>query len=195
MRTNNDVPQSTIHVPSSTIASSTVVLKKDNSSEAAASGFFGKSRPYKFWALAAILLLAFWSMFTGSVTLKWSTGDLTRFAGDTTDSLIHDDLDILEVEERQKVVRHMWDVYTQSKSIRLPKFWQEAFEAAYELLVSETPGVRDAALTEIAKMSMSSISLHPPTGHSQSTRRSRKSPKQVEQVKEEITIGSSESSR
>ncbi|KAG2666631.1 hypothetical protein I3760_15G072600 [Carya illinoinensis] len=196
MRTNNDVPASTIHVPSSTIgiASSTVVLKKDNSSEAAASGFFGKSRPYKFWALAAILLLAFWSMFTGSVTLKWSTVDLTRFAGDT-DSLIHDDLDILEVEERQKVVRHMWDVYTQSKSIRLPKFWQEAFEAAYELLVSETPGVRDAAVSEIAKMSMSSIGLHALPGHSQSTRRSRKSPKQVEKVKEEITIGSSESSR
>ncbi|KAJ1415302.1 hypothetical protein SESBI_18259 [Sesbania bispinosa] len=35
------------------------------------SGLFGKGR-YKFWALAAILLLAFWSMFTGTVSLRWS---------------------------------------------------------------------------------------------------------------------------
>ena len=53
----------------------------------------GKGR-YKFWALAAILLLAFWSMFTGTVTLRWSAGNLNRFSDDI-DSPIHDDLDVL----------------------------------------------------------------------------------------------------
>lgn len=47
---------------------------------------------YKFWALAAVVLLAFWSMFTGSVTLKWSAGNLSRVPDDFE---IHKDLDIL----------------------------------------------------------------------------------------------------
>ncbi|KAL4295377.1 hypothetical protein GQ457_12G019400 [Hibiscus cannabinus] len=47
-------------------------LKKDRSPIA---GLLGKSG-YKFWVLTAILLLAFWSMFTGSVSLKWSSGTL-----------------------------------------------------------------------------------------------------------------------
>ena len=71
------------------------------------------------------------------------------------------------MEERKKLVKQMWDVYTQSKSIRLPKFWQEAFEAAYESLTSDVPGVRDAAVSEIAKMSISSIKLDPPATHLQ----------------------------
>ena len=58
----------------------------------------------------------------------------------------------------------MWDVYTQSKSIRLPKFWQEAFEAAYEHLTNDVQGVRDAAVSEIAKMSLISINIDPPPG-------------------------------
>lgn len=62
------------------------------------------------------------------------------------------------------MVRHMWDVYTQSKSIRLPKFWQEAFEAAYEHLTNDVQGVRDAAVSEIAKMSLISINIDPPPG-------------------------------
>lgn len=47
----------------------------------------------------------------------------------------------------------MWDVYTRShsNSIGLPQFWLEAFEAAYEHLVSDVPAVRDAAVLEIAK--------------------------------------------
>ena len=49
---------------------------------------------YKFWVLAAIVLLALWSMFTGSVTLKWSAGNLTRFSHDL-DSLTLEDLDVL----------------------------------------------------------------------------------------------------
>ncbi|KAJ1419041.1 hypothetical protein SESBI_15303 [Sesbania bispinosa] len=123
------------------------------------SGLFGKGR-YKFWALAAILLLAFWSMFTGTVSLRWS-GNLNSLSNDL-DTPIHDDLDVLEMEEREKVVRHMWDVYTNSRRIRLPRFWQEAFEAAYEELTSDAPGVRDDAITEIAKMSVRSIDFDPP---------------------------------
>lgn len=69
---------------------------------------------------------------------------------------------VQEMEEREKVVRHMWDVYTNSRRIRLPRFWQEAFEAAYEELTSDDAGVRDAAITEIAKMSVRSIDFEPP---------------------------------
>lgn len=68
------------------------------------------------------------------------------------------------MEERERVVKHMWDVYTNSRRIKLPKFWQQAFVAAYEELTSDVPGVRDAAIGEIAKMSVArSISLDPTT--------------------------------
>lgn len=122
----------------------------------------GKGR-YKLWALGAIILLAFWSMFTGTVTLRWSAGNLNRIGDDDSlDSPLRDDLDVLEMEEREKVVRYMWDVYTNGRRIRLPKFWQEAFEAAYEDMTSDVPGVREAAITEIAKMSIRSVELDPP---------------------------------
>lgn len=121
---------------------------------------FGRGR-YKFWALAAILLLAFWSMFTGTVTLRWSAGNLNHISDDL-DSHIHDDLDVLEMEEREKVVKHMWDVYTNSRRSRLPRFWQEAFEAAYEDLTNDDPGVREDAISEIARMSVRNIDLDPP---------------------------------
>ncbi|CAA7393654.1 unnamed protein product [Spirodela intermedia] len=123
-------------------------------------GFLGRGR-YKFWALAAIILLAFWSMFTGTVTLKWSAGNLNHITDDI-DVPIYEDLDVLEMEEREKVVRHMWDVYTHSQRIQLPRFWQVAFEAAYEDLASGEPAVREAAVSEIAKMSIRIVDLEPP---------------------------------
>lgn len=61
--------------------------------ESSVSSLFGKGR-YKFWALAAILLLAFWSMFTGTVSLRWSAGNLNGLSDDI-DFNIHDDLDVL----------------------------------------------------------------------------------------------------
>eukprot|EP00262_Sarcandra_glabra_P010063 TRINITY_DN24943_c0_g1_i1.p1 TRINITY_DN24943_c0_g1~~TRINITY_DN24943_c0_g1_i1.p1 ORF type:complete len:165 (-),score=21.80 TRINITY_DN24943_c0_g1_i1:389-883(-) len=146
--------------------------KKDGGDAA----LFGKGR-YKFWALAAILLLAFWSMFTGTVTLKWSAGSINRLSDDI-DTPIHDDLDVLEIEEREKVVKHMWDIYTHSRRIRLPHFWQEAFEAAYEDMASDATGVRDAAISEIAKMSMRMIDIEPPP--SQSTNAKASNPKEEE---------------
>ncbi|XP_057975876.1 uncharacterized protein LOC131163302 isoform X2 [Malania oleifera] len=141
-------------LPTTTMAAAT--MKK----ESLEASLFGKGR-YKFWALAAILLLAFWSMLTGTVSLRWSAGNLNRFSDDF-DTPKFDDLDVLEMEEREKVVRHMWDVYTNSRRIRLPRFWQEAFEAAYEDLTSDVPGLREAAVSEIAKMSVSTIDLEPP---------------------------------
>ncbi|KAJ9567200.1 hypothetical protein OSB04_003166 [Centaurea solstitialis] len=123
-------------------------------------GLFSKGR-YKLWAIAAILLLALWSMFTGSVTLKWSgAGNLNNPLSDSFDSPVRD-LDILEVEEREKLVRRFWNVYTHSKTTRLPRFWQEAFEAAYEHLTSDDAGSRDAAVSEIAKMSLVSVDVEP----------------------------------
>ncbi|PON60299.1 hypothetical protein TorRG33x02_285210 [Trema orientale] len=162
---------------------SPLLLRKEYSSRPA-TGFFGKSS-YKFWVLAAVLLLAFWSMFTGSVTLKWSAGNLSRIYDDFS-SPSYDDLDILEVEEREKVVRHMWDLYTQSRRGPLPRFWQEAFEAAYESLVSDVPGVRDSAFSEIAKISILTLNLDPLPLQSTGSRESRKKSKPAEK-REEVT--------
>ncbi|CAH9094753.1 unnamed protein product [Cuscuta epithymum] len=66
------------------------------------------------------------------------------------------------MEEREKMVKHMWDVYTNGRRIRLPKFWQQAFEAAYEELTSDEPEVRETAISEIAKMSIRSIYFEAP---------------------------------
>ncbi|KAJ0967805.1 hypothetical protein J5N97_024722 [Dioscorea zingiberensis] len=94
------------------------LVKKETNSDA--SSLFGKSR-YKFWALAAILLLAFWSMLTGSVSLKWSSTSLNPFPGDLLDaSSSFVAVDVLEMEEREKIVRRMWDVYAHGLRSRLP---------------------------------------------------------------------------
>ncbi|KAG5412637.1 hypothetical protein BRARA_A00203 [Brassica rapa] len=141
------------------LPAATANQKKDSSD----SVLFGRGR-YKFFAFAALMLLAFWSMFTGTVTLRLSTEDLNRLSEDIGIPTNHESLDVLEMEEREKVVKHMWDVYTNSRRIKLPQFWQQAFVAAYEELTSDVPGVRDAAIGEIAKMSVArSISLDPTT--------------------------------
>lgn len=70
------------------------------------------------------------------------------------------------MEEREKVVKHMWDVYNNGRRIRLPRFWQEAFEAAYEELTSDAPDVVEAAISEIARMSIRSVVIDPPPVHS-----------------------------
>ncbi|CAO1943973.1 unnamed protein product [Urochloa humidicola] len=139
-----------LHSP--TPASATKISLPISSGEAA---LFGKGR-YKAWALAAIALLALWSMFAASVTLRWSSGELAVAAtfGDASDPLI-DELDPLEMEQREKLVRRMWDVYTRTGDhIRLPRFWQEAFEAAYEELAGDDTQATDAAISEIARMSV-----------------------------------------
>ncbi|XP_019230954.1 PREDICTED: uncharacterized protein LOC109211824 isoform X2 [Nicotiana attenuata] len=125
---------------------------------------FGRGR-YKFWALAGILLLAFWSMFTGTVTLRWSAGNLNGLS-DYFNVPLSDDLDVIEMEEREKLVKHMWDVYTNTPQIRLPKFWQEAFEAAYEELTSDLADIREAAISEISKMSLRFVHMELPPLHS-----------------------------
>lgn len=55
---------------------------------------------YKVWALSAIVLLALWSMFTGTVNLKWSAGNLNQIA-DNQIVPSHDDLDILVRRSRR----------------------------------------------------------------------------------------------
>ncbi|XP_073051530.1 uncharacterized protein [Primulina eburnea] len=116
---------------------------------------------YRFWALAAILLLALWSMFAGSVTLKLSAVDLKLPSSHVLDSsTTHADLDVLDVEEREKTVKEMWNAYKYSSIIRLPSFLQDAFGAAYQDLTSEVSSVRDAALLEIAKMSFTSTDFY-----------------------------------
>ncbi|CAI9110745.1 OLC1v1010821C1 [Oldenlandia corymbosa var. corymbosa] len=161
MKDDDSLPVST---PTST---SSIPLKKEISSSAAAadhsSVLFGRGR-YKFWAFAAILLLAFWSMVTGTVTLRWSAANLNDLSDrDSLDFPLPDDLDVLEMEEREKLVRKMWDVYTSNgRRIGLAKYWEDAFKSAYEEMTSEVPGVQDAAVSEIAKMSLRSIRLEPP---------------------------------
>ncbi|PHT98800.1 hypothetical protein BC332_32219 [Capsicum chinense] len=157
----------------SVVAPVATIAKKDQG----INGLFGKGK-YKLWVLAAILLLAFWSMFTGSLTLSlnWSTANLSRIS-DASDFNIHEDLDILELEEREKMVKHMWDVYTQSSRIRLPKFWQDAFQAAYLDLTSDSPTTRDTAVSEIAKMSLRSTSTYESPSNKQSE------PREIEKEK------------
>lgn len=179
MKDDDNLPVST---PTST---SGVPLKKDSSSAAIVAAVdhsslcFGRGR-YKFWALGAILLLAFWSMLTGTVTLRLSAANLNHLSNrDSFDSPLPDDLDALELEEREMLVKHMWDVYTSNnRRIRLVKFWQNAFEAAYEDLNSDEPDIREAAFSEIAKMSYRNIPFEaPPDFHSLRIRRlSRKLP-------------------
>ncbi|CDP02042.1 unnamed protein product [Coffea canephora] len=176
MKDDDTLPVST---PTST---SSLSLKKEISSASATAAagdhsylIFGRGR-YKFWALAAIILLAFWSILTGTVTLRWSAANLNQLSNrDSLDFPLPDDLDVLEMEEREKVVRHMWDVYTSSnRRIRLAKFWEDAFKSAYEYMNSDVLGVREAAVSEIAKMSLRSIRLEPPpTAHSLSIRKWR----------------------
>ncbi|PAN14758.1 hypothetical protein PAHAL_2G442600 [Panicum hallii] len=141
------------HGPHSpTPAAATKISIPISSGEAA---LFGKGR-YKAWALAAIALLALWSMFAASVTLRWSSGsgELAATFADASDPLI-DELDPLEMEQREKLVRRMWDIYTRTGDhVRLPKFWQEAFEAAYEELAGDDTQATDAAISEIARMSV-----------------------------------------
>nr|ABK24848.1 unknown [Picea sitchensis] len=62
---------------------------------------------------------------------------------------------------KEKVVRHMWDIYIHNPRLKLSSFWQEAFQAAYEELESEAPGVRDHAFSEIAKMSLRLVEKDP----------------------------------
>lgn len=161
--TNTVTPVSGVSVIATPAVTSSVA-KKDQGFN----GLFGKGK-YKLWVLAAILLLAFWSMFTGSLTLSlnWSTANLSR-SSDASDFSIHEDLDILELEEGEKMVKHMWDVYTQSSRIRLPKFWQDAFQAAYLDLTSDSPATRDTAVSEIAKMSLRSTSTYESPSNKQS---------------------------
>ena len=64
--------------------------KKDSSD----SVLFGRGR-YKFFAFAALMLLAFWSMFTGTVTLRLSTEDLNRLSEDIGIPTNHESLDVL----------------------------------------------------------------------------------------------------
>lgn len=87
MKGDNVLPVSSpaMHLTSSAIAHS----KK----ESPGSVVFGRSR-YKFWALAAMLMLSFWSILTGTVTLRWSAGNLNTVSHDI-DIAIHEDLDVI----------------------------------------------------------------------------------------------------
>ncbi|XP_062211522.1 uncharacterized protein LOC133912683 [Phragmites australis] len=128
----------------------------------------GKGRRYKVWAFAAIALLALWSMSAASVSLRWSSsGDLAATARDFDVSL-GDGLDSLEMEERGKLVGRMWDMYTRtSDEVRLPRFWQEAFEAAYEELAGDDLQIRDAAISEISRMSAHKLELEQPVNENE----------------------------
>lgn len=161
MRDNDDDHLPITTPPPTTTYSSTLPLMYTKK-ETLDSRIFGRGR-YKFWAFTAIILLAFWSMLTGTVTLRFSSGNLNHFSDDISGGApIRDDFDILEIQEREKVVKHMWDVYMNSRRIKLPQFWQEAFVAAYEDLTSDAPEVREAANAEIAIMSFRSIDVDPP---------------------------------
>ncbi|KAM3368219.1 hypothetical protein ACQJBY_016641 [Aegilops geniculata] len=105
---------------------------------AAEAALLGKGR-YKAWALAAIALLALWSMSAASVSLRWSAGDLAAVISGDLDAPLRDDLDSLEMEEREKLVGRMWDMYTRTSD-----------------------EVRDTAISEIARMSAHRLEVEQP---------------------------------
>lgn len=89
MRDEDSLPIST----PTTIYSSSALIS--NKKETLDYSIFRRGR-YKFWALAAIILLAFWSMFTGTVTLRLSVGNLNRLSDDIANGPpIYDDFDVL----------------------------------------------------------------------------------------------------
>ncbi|MFS7940897.1 hypothetical protein Hanom_Chr17g01561111 [Helianthus anomalus] len=65
---------------------------------------------YKFGILSAIVPLAFWSIFT--LHLSVANPALLLFTTISTS--------LFEIEERKKVVKQMWDVYTNSRMNKLP---------------------------------------------------------------------------
>nr|KYP63500.1 hypothetical protein KK1_018077 [Cajanus cajan] len=133
-----------------------LITKREGSTLTLDLGLFEKDS-YKFWTLTAILLLAFWSMFTGTVSFRWSSM-LNTFSHDLHETLL-DHLNILEIEERENMVCHVWDVYNNNHRIKLSWFWQQAFKVAYEDLTSDMVEVRDDAITKIANMSLRSFDL------------------------------------
>lgn len=82
-------PQTSPSSSSGSISATNFSVKKEGSKF---EGLFGRGK-YKLWALAAITLLALWSMFTGTVTLKWS--DVNLQPSQDLDPSVHGDLDIL----------------------------------------------------------------------------------------------------
>lgn len=70
------------------------VLPTNQKKDSSDSVLFGRGR-YKFFAFAALMLLAFWSMFTGTVTLRLSTEDLNRLSEDIGIPTNHESLDVL----------------------------------------------------------------------------------------------------
>lgn len=67
-----------------------------------------------------------------------------------------------EIENRVKLVKRMWGAYMHSERGPLPSFWQEAFEAAYEDISGDDEQARQAAISEIARMSLRMLNLDPP---------------------------------
>lgn len=61
----------------------------------------GKRHHYKLWVLAAIVVVALWSMLTGSVNLKWSAGNLINQFSDGLDYMNLEDLDVLVTHKTQ----------------------------------------------------------------------------------------------
>lgn len=122
----------------------------------------GRSR-YKLWVLVAILLLAFWSVLSGSAWIAGKSSDAENFGAGWLREEEEYQFDVLDLELREKLARHMWDKYRQNPKYKLNSFWQVAFEAAFEEMDSESPAVKQAAVTEIAKLSTQFFDVDPRT--------------------------------
>ncbi|XP_024541604.1 uncharacterized protein LOC112350147 [Selaginella moellendorffii] len=127
-------------------------------------GWWTRNHGYKAWAVAIILLLAVWSMLSGSAGLglarKWSAAAHTQTSRFLLAAMDHyhgggGDEDELEAEMREKIVRHAWSGYRfgSKEDKSSGSFWQDAFEAAFEELESDKSTVSDGAVREIAKLS------------------------------------------
>ncbi|KAJ7556672.1 hypothetical protein O6H91_05G093100 [Diphasiastrum complanatum] len=123
----------------------------------------GKNR-CKAWTLAIILFLACWSMLSASagLAMKWY-GQNPLGSGKNYEDIMNL-LDPLEMEVREKIVRHAWDRYVYNPRARLGNFWYDAFEAAYEDLDTDDNATKDAAIREIARLSLLAFEVDLNTG-------------------------------
>eukprot|EP00249_Psilotum_nudum_P013136 c24171_g1_i1 orf=945-1433(-) len=122
----------------------------------------GRSR-YKIWVLVVIVLLALWSLLSGSARIarNWSAGYAFSYSSPSKEQKVN--VDVLEMDTREKIVSQMWEKYQRNPRLKLSSFWQDAFEAGYEELESEIPTIRQMAIAEIARLSAYAFDLVPQT--------------------------------
>eukprot|EP00246_Nothoceros_aenigmaticus_P007300 TRINITY_DN2099_c0_g1_i1.p2 TRINITY_DN2099_c0_g1~~TRINITY_DN2099_c0_g1_i1.p2 ORF type:complete len:188 (-),score=32.73 TRINITY_DN2099_c0_g1_i1:672-1235(-) len=146
------------------------------------SNWVGKNR-YKTGGLTVLMCLAVWSVVSGGAGLavRLSVGiypfsdRLTETGVDSLAALLMNDVEDnfdgtaheirqspiagWELAERANIVLWVWDAYVNDPSRKMSNFWHDAFEAAFEEMESEDQAVKNAAVEEIARLTVNVFDL------------------------------------